>query len=69
MSKKEKTFKGVSFKDSLIEAIEEFIEQHPEAGYKSVADFASEAVRLRIQEVKQLYPTRRQPSSSSDNQQ
>ena len=38
--------------------IDEFIKKHPEAGYVSTADVVSEAVRLRIQELKEKYPSK-----------
>lgn len=49
-------FKGVSMRPALLEYIAKFIEEHQELGYKSVADFVQEAVRLRIQELQKLYP-------------
>lgn len=55
MSKTER-FRGVSLKRELVNAVEQFIENHPNAGYKSISDFIHEAVRSRIQEVKKLYP-------------
>ena len=56
MSKTEK-FRGVSLKRELVDAVERFVETHPNAGYKSISDFIHEAVRNRIQEVKQVYPS------------
>ena len=56
MSKTEK-FRGVSLKRELVDAVERFVANHPNAGYKSISDFIHEAVRNRIQEVKQVYPS------------
>lgn len=47
-------FRGISIKKELIDAIEKFIESHPDRGYKSVAEFVAEAIRLRIDELKKL---------------
>jgi hypothetical protein len=46
----------VNLRKELVDAIENWIRNHPEAGYFSVDDLASEAVRLRFQELKQKYP-------------
>lgn len=53
--KKETGFRGTSIKKELVDDIEKFIKEHPEAGYKTVADFVQEATRLRIQELKRNY--------------
>jgi len=55
MPKKETGFRGTSLKADLVAAIEQFIKQHPEAGYKSVSDFVQESTRLRIQELRKSY--------------
>ena len=57
MPKAESGFKGVAIKTDLHEDIHKFIEEHPEAGYKSVADFVQEATRLRIQKLRETYPS------------
>ena len=41
--------------------IERYIENHPEAGYKSLADFVTEAVRKRCEELKILVPKAEPP--------
>ena len=51
----EDQFRRVAIRRGLIDAVEDFVEQNPHAGYKSVADFVQEAVRLRIQEIGKLY--------------
>jgi len=55
MNPKEATgFRGISLKKELIEEIENFMKEHPER-YKSTAEFVSEAVRLRIEELTDHY--------------
>ena len=64
MPKKETGFRGTSLKEGLVQDIENFIKDHPNAGYKSVADFVQEATRLRIQELKKTYasaPPKKKP--------
>lgn len=59
MPKERRTnYRGVNLKRELIDAIDELIAKHPEAGYVSAADLVSEAVRLRIQELKEKYPVK-----------
>lgn len=45
----EKEFRSISLKAELIVAIENFI--HTNKRYRSVADFVSEASRLRLEEL------------------
>lgn len=42
-------FKSISLKASLVEQIEDFIKK--KQGYRSVAEFVSEAARLRLEEL------------------
>jgi hypothetical protein len=58
MPSKETGFRGTSLKKDLVAAIEQFIKEHPEAGYKSISDFVQESTRLRIQELKKAYVSR-----------
>lgn len=51
-----KAYRQVILKKELVSAIEDWIRNHPEAGYFSIEDLASEAVRLRFQELRRLYP-------------
>ena len=51
----EDQFRRVAIRRGLIDSVEDFVEKHPQTGYKSVADFVQEAVRLRIQEIRKLY--------------
>jgi hypothetical protein len=48
-------FRGISIKKEMIEDIEKFIKNHPERGYKSIAEFVAESVRCRIDELKKHY--------------
>jgi Arc/MetJ-type ribon-helix-helix transcriptional regulator len=43
-------FRGVSLKAEVVSEIEKFIEENPT--YRSVAEFVSEAVRLRMEQVR-----------------
>lgn len=43
-------FRGVSLQASLVEEVEQFIDEVP--FYRSVAEFVSEAVRLRLENLK-----------------
>jgi hypothetical protein len=52
-----KAYMQVTLRKELVNAIEDWIRNHPEAGYFSIDDLASEAVRLRFQELRQLYPS------------
>ena len=51
-----KAYKQVILRKELVDAIEDWIRNHPEAGYFSIDELTSEAVRLRFQELKQKYP-------------
>lgn len=57
MPKAETGFRGTSLRADLVTDIEKFLEEHPEAGYKSISDFVQEAVRLRVQEIRKTYPS------------
>lgn len=50
-------YRGVSLQRELMDKIEEYIKNHPERGYKSLADFVTDAVRKRCEELKILVPT------------
>lgn len=49
MPNKEKGFRGVSLKAELVTEIEDFIKDL--SGYRGVAEFVSEAVRLRMEQL------------------
>jgi len=50
-------YRGVSLQRELINKIEQYIKTHRETGYKSLADFVTDAVRERCEELKILVPT------------
>jgi metal-responsive CopG/Arc/MetJ family transcriptional regulator len=43
-------FKGLSLKAGLVKEVEDFVESSK--GYRSVAEFVSEATRLRLEELR-----------------
>ena len=47
-------YRGVSLQRELVNLIEEYIKAHPEMGYKSLADFVTDAVREKCSELKIL---------------
>jgi len=49
-------YRGISLQRELVDEIEQYIKDHPEAGYKSLADFVTEAVRKRCEELQILGP-------------
>lgn len=51
MSKKP-DFKSVSIKEEFAESIDEFVKEHPELGYRSIAQFLEDASRRRLEELK-----------------
>ncbi len=50
-------FKGVSLPEELVKAIKDYIESNPSTGYKSIADFVVDAIRLRLEQLGALPPT------------
>lgn len=55
-------YRGISLQRELVDKIEEYIKNHPEAGYRSLADFVTEALRKRCEELKILGPRPEQPA-------
>ena len=49
-------YRGMSFQRELVDKIEEYIKTHPEMGYKSLADFVTDAIREKCEELKILTP-------------
>ena len=49
-------YRGMSFPRELVDKIEEYIKTHPEMGYKSLADFVTEAIREKSRDLKILAP-------------
>lgn len=54
-------YRGVSLQRELVNLIEEYIRAHPEMGYKSLADFVTDAVREKCSELKILVATSKLP--------
>jgi hypothetical protein len=48
-------YRSVSLSKELVDAIESFIEENPQASYKSIADFVVDAVRIRFEQLG-IYP-------------
>jgi hypothetical protein len=54
-------YRHVSLTRELVDRIEEYIKNHPERGYKSLADFVTEAIREKCIELKILVPAPPEP--------
>ena len=52
MPKGNEGFRGVSLKAEIVNEIEKFLEKNPI--YRSVAEFVSEAVRLRMEQLSKV---------------
>ena len=48
-------YRSISLSKELVETIEDFIEENPQASYKSIADFVGDAVRIRFEQLG-VYP-------------
>ena len=48
-------FRSIRLKKSLLDAVEKFIMQHPELGYKGIADFVDEATRDKLLKLEAHY--------------
>ena len=48
-------FRSIRLKKSLLDAVEKFMIQHPELGYKGIADFVDEATRDKLLELQAHY--------------
>ena len=44
-------FRSIRLKEPLLNAVEGFIREHPELGYKGIADFVTDAVREKLIEL------------------
>ena len=44
-------YRGISLQRDLVSSIEEYINAHPEMGYKSLADFATDAIREKCERL------------------
>lgn len=58
MSNTKTSYRGVNLKKELLDDVDAWIKKHPEAGYISTADMVSEAVRIRIQEIREKYSSK-----------
>jgi len=54
-------YRGVTLQRELLNKIEEYIKAHPEMGYKSIADFITDAVREKCEKLHILMPTPQLP--------
>ena len=54
-------YRGISLQRELVDKIEEYVKTHPETGYKSTADFVTDSVRKRCEELKILIPMPAEP--------
>jgi hypothetical protein len=48
-------YRSISLSKELVETIEDFIEENPQASFKSIADFVGDAVRIRFEQLG-VYP-------------
>lgn len=48
----DRTYKNISIKSEFAEAIEKFIRQNPQLGYRSIAAFLEDSSRRRLEELK-----------------
>jgi len=54
-------YRGVTLQRELLNRIEKYIRAHPEMGYKSLADFITDAIRDKCEQLKILTPMPEQP--------
>ena len=50
-------YRGTTLQRELVNVIEQYINSHPEMGYKSIADFITDVIREKCFELKILTPT------------
>ena len=50
-------YRGISLSEDLLNAVERYIKENPSTSYKSLADFVTDAVRKRLEELGALPPT------------
>jgi Arc/MetJ-type ribon-helix-helix transcriptional regulator len=55
-------FRKISIQEELVEAVRQYIEGS--GSYRSIAEFVSEAIRLRLEQLKGLEETRRKKGQS-----
>jgi hypothetical protein len=49
-------YRGVSLQKELVDTIENYVKAHPEMGYKSLADFTTDAIREKCEKLSILPP-------------
>jgi len=54
-------YRGITLQRELVNVIEQYIKAHPEMGYKSLADFVTDAIREKCEQLKILTPMPEQP--------
>lgn len=54
-------YRGITLQRELVNVIEEYIKAHPEMGYKSLADFVTDAIREKCEKLRILTPPPEQP--------
>ncbi len=50
-----KRYRAISLSKELVKTIEDYIEENPQASYKSIADFVADALRIRFEQLG-VYP-------------
>jgi hypothetical protein len=60
-------YRGVTLQKELMDKIEEYIKTHPEMGYKSLADFVTDALRGKCRELQILVPKPELPAQEHFN--
>jgi hypothetical protein len=55
-------YRSISMQRELVDKVEDYVKSHPETGYKSLADFITDAVRKRFEELKTLTPAPEPPT-------
>ena len=53
-TRNERQYKNISVKTELAETIENFVEENPSYGYRSIAQFMEDAARKRLEELNAL---------------
>jgi len=54
-------YRGITLQRELVDVIEHYIKSHKEMGYKSLADFITDAIREKCEQLKILTPMPEQP--------
>lgn len=54
-------YRGISLQRELVDKIEEYVKTHPATGYKSTADFVTDSLRKRCEELNIILPSPAEP--------